>query len=59
MYLNNNKEFPNKAKRYILLAGISIAINVIFRLLYTNIYVPIEQKKNTLIHTHRKENRLS
>ena len=32
MYFNNNKEFPNKAKRYILLAGISIAINVMFRL---------------------------
>tara|TARA_B110000977_G_scaffold106502_1_gene138793 strand:- start:202 stop:405 length:204 start_codon:yes stop_codon:yes gene_type:complete len=33
MYFNNNKEFPIKAKRYIQLAGFSIALSLILRLI--------------------------
>lgn len=33
MYFNNKSQFPNKANRYILLAGISFAIGFITRLI--------------------------
>ena len=33
MYFNNNKEFPVKAKRYIQLAGVGIALGALFRIL--------------------------
>ena len=33
MYFNNKSEFPIKAKRYIQLAGFSMALGAVFRIL--------------------------
>lgn len=33
MYFNNRNDYPNKAKNYIQIAGIAMAIGIFFRLL--------------------------